>query len=35
MATYVVAQALIVAGVLLEQAGADATPTQTDAVRSR
>ena len=34
MATYVAAQVLIVAGVLREQAGADATPAQTDAVRA-
>jgi uncharacterized membrane protein YhhN len=35
MATYVAAQALIVAGVLLEQSGASPTPTQQDAVRAR
>ena len=35
MATYVLAQALIVAGVLLERDRADATSTQTDAARSR
>ena len=35
MATYVLAQALIVAGVLLEQPAATPTPAQTDAVRSR
>ncbi|HET6968741.1 MAG TPA: lysoplasmalogenase [Ornithinibacter sp.] len=35
MATYLAAQVLIVAGVLREQDGADASPTQTDAVRAR
>ena len=35
MATYVAAQALLVAGVLLERAAADTTPTRTDAARSR
>jgi uncharacterized membrane protein YhhN len=35
MATYLAAQALIVAGVLLEQPGASPAPTQADAVRSR
>jgi len=35
MATYLAAQVLIVAGVLLEQAAATPTPTQTDAARSR
>ena len=35
MATYVLAQALIVAGVLLERDRADATSTQTDAARVR
>jgi uncharacterized membrane protein YhhN len=35
MATYVAAQVLLVAGVLLEQSGASPTPTQTDAARAR
>ena len=35
MATYVAAQALLVAGVLLERRVATPTPTQTDAARSR
>jgi uncharacterized membrane protein YhhN len=35
MSTYVAAQSLIVAGVLLEQAGASPAPTTTDAVRAR
>ena len=35
MATYVLAQVLIVAGVLLERDRADATPTPTDAARAR
>jgi uncharacterized membrane protein YhhN len=35
MATYLAAQALIVAGVLLEQPGASRSPRQTDAVRAR
>ncbi len=35
MATYLAAQALLVAGVLLEQAGSSPAPTQTDAARSR
>jgi uncharacterized membrane protein YhhN len=35
MATYLAAQALIVAGVLLEEAGSSSVPTQTDAVRAR
>ena len=35
MVTYVVAQALLVAGVLRERTGPEPTPTQTDAVRSR
>ncbi len=35
MATYLAAQALLVAGVLLEQAGSSPNPTHTDAVRAR
>ncbi|MFL6151256.1 MAG: lysoplasmalogenase [Ornithinibacter sp.] len=35
MATYLAAQAALVAGVLLEQTGSPSTPAQTDAVRAR